>query len=438
MNQISVSAKSLFLYGAIALPVAFAGFPLYVLAPDFYATHYGLSLTLLGTLLLAIRLFDAVQDPFIGWLADRWRHKNFNFILGASLTLCMAIFGLFNIIFVNPVIWFALCLILATTAYSVLTIILGSYATLWTSDKNDQTRIASTREAFALIGLVVAVSTPAALTHIVAQEQVFIWYSAILLVLMTIGVICFVRLPIETSSQESSENFNLVCGLRAVAYDTKCFLLIYSLSMLASSIPAVLVIFYIRDLLQAEQIIGLFLLLYFLSGVIGIPLWKNLSFMLGKYRVWALSNILAVLGFIGAFFLGAGDVWTYGLVCVVSGLALGADLILPPSIIADKIHAAKKRSFSGVHFALLAFLSKASLAVASAVALPTLDVMGFKPQAANTSEALYVLSATYALLPSVLKLAATALLYILFIRPPKGDTHADSQNRSDHERSYHA
>ena len=63
MSSVAVTPKSLWLYGLMALPMAFAGFPLYVLAPDFYATQHGVSLTLLGALLLSIRLVDAVRTP---------------------------------------------------------------------------------------------------------------------------------------------------------------------------------------------------------------------------------------------------------------------------------------------------------------------------------------------------------------------------------------
>ena len=33
--------KSLFSYGGLALPVAFAGLPLYIHAPDYFTTEYG-------------------------------------------------------------------------------------------------------------------------------------------------------------------------------------------------------------------------------------------------------------------------------------------------------------------------------------------------------------------------------------------------------------
>jgi len=173
MTNPAITTRELLLYGVIALPVAFAGFPLYVLAPDFYATHYGMSLSLLGSLLLFIRLFDAVQDPLIGWLADQWRDRYFPVVFGAGVVLCGAVFALFNLMHFTPAIWFSFSMILAVGGYSVLTIILGTYATLWTEDKDDQTRIAATREGFSLVGLVIAVSLPTLLLSAISSNWCF-------------------------------------------------------------------------------------------------------------------------------------------------------------------------------------------------------------------------------------------------------------------------
>ena len=96
MNAQTITGKSLLQYGFIAVPIAFAGFPLYVLAPDFFATQHGLSLTLLGTLLLIIRVFDAVQDPLIGWFTDRLQGQFSGLLTIAGAVLCLSIFGLFN------------------------------------------------------------------------------------------------------------------------------------------------------------------------------------------------------------------------------------------------------------------------------------------------------------------------------------------------------
>jgi len=96
-------------------------------------------------------------------------------------------------------------------------------------------------------------------------------------------------------------------------------------------------LFFIRDRLGATQEAGLFLLLYFLAGAVGMPLWSFLARRIGLTKSWALSMALAIISFVWAYFLGTGDVWHYGVICVVSGIAFGAELSLPPAMLAGMI-----------------------------------------------------------------------------------------------------
>ncbi len=436
MSDMPITRGLLVRYGMIAVPLAFAGFPLYVLAPDFYATQHGLSLGLLGMMLLGIRLWDAVQDPFIGWLTDKSAGRFLPMVTLAMACLCAAITLLFNIdlfpsALFSPALWFGVCMFFAVTAYSIVTIVLGAQATLWTDSRNDQTRIAAAREGFALAGLIIAVSAPSVLQEIVPQGQVYIWYSLILCALACMGLLLFSMLLKKIPPRGVAlKTASLFTALRALPPPTLRLFAVYALSMLASSVPAVLVIFFVRDLLGAGDMVGLFLLLYFLSGMAGMPVWKKISVRFGKHKAWAASNVLAVGGFVGAFFLGQGDITAYALVCLISGLALGADLTLPPSILASQIHSNGNLHLSGTYYAFLAFIAKASLALASALALPYLDYAGFVPQAENTAGALMALSSAYALVPCLLKLLAAVLLYYFFIAPFSGGRHETAQDNS--------
>jgi len=63
-------------WSGFAAVLAAAGLPIYIHAPKFYVDEYGVSLAALGTVLFALRLLDVVQDPALGWLAERlaaWR-----------------------------------------------------------------------------------------------------------------------------------------------------------------------------------------------------------------------------------------------------------------------------------------------------------------------------------------------------------------------------
>ena len=62
-------------YGLLGLPLAFVALPVYVHLPHFYAQQFGLSLSLLGLILLATRCLDGFVDPWLGRAADTlYRH----------------------------------------------------------------------------------------------------------------------------------------------------------------------------------------------------------------------------------------------------------------------------------------------------------------------------------------------------------------------------
>ena len=111
---------------------------------------------------------------------------------------------------------------------------------------------------------------------------------------------------------------------------------------------------------------------------------------------------LALLVFAWAGLLGPGDTWAYGLICVLSGFALGADLALPPSLLADLLARPSAqqapRAASGAAFGWWNFVTKANLALAAGLALPLLGWLGYAP-GQQDPQAAQALSLAYGLLP---------------------------------------
>ncbi|MGE0754879.1 MAG: MFS transporter, partial [Alphaproteobacteria bacterium] len=366
---------------------------------------------------------------------------SFGFMVIASAILCTGIYGLFNALPVQPALWFCLCIAVTVTAYSILSINLNTLGGLWTKDPIAQTQITTLREGCGLVGLVIAVSLPSLLKEHFGEQQAYLYFSLILAAIMILVWLAFgpwLSRHVSTSIPAKKLACSWFAGMKSTSRQTRYFLGVYALSMMASSIPAVLVIFFVRDLLNAEHLTGLFLLLYFLSGALAMPFWRNASARFGKYRAWLFAMLLAVASFIGAFFLGAGDVWQYGLICVFSGLALSADLALPPSILADHVHHHQTEDHAASQYALLALSAKLSLALASAIALPMLGEAGFVPGKQNTDSALLFLSVAYALIPCALKLTAAALLVRAFIYRNQGDAHENNHINRNSGSTHHA
>lgn len=426
----SLSRSALLAYGSLAIPLAFAGMPLYLHAPDFYATEYGVSLSTIGMVLLLVRVFDAVQDPFIGIASDHLRRHRLTLMLLSMLALAVSFLMLFTPSSEHTVVWFAASMVLATTAYSVLSINLSALGGMWGNAPTTRTRIAGWREALGLVGLLLASILPTVLMQSRGKEESFMLVAGILCFLLLLCGAAFAwwyraHRQIEVITTAANDN---PAPRWHVLRPQRAFFAVYGVSALASAIPVVLVMFFIRDRLEAESYTGMFLLLYFLSGALSMALWQPIARRIGAYRAWLAGMLLAIVSFIWAFSLEAGDVVAYAIICLTSGLALGAELALPPAILATRIEENRAEQHTSLHFAMLVFMAKAALALASGLVLPALDASGYTPTGDNSMAALAALSTAYALVPCLIKAVAALMLWRLLLPTPPltftGDLHA--------------
>ena len=63
-------------YGLPIVVTYFLFYPVQVLLSGIYAKYFGLALSTIATIVFFARLFDAVSDPLIGYLSDRYRAKS--------------------------------------------------------------------------------------------------------------------------------------------------------------------------------------------------------------------------------------------------------------------------------------------------------------------------------------------------------------------------
>lgn len=409
-------AQGLF-YGGLGLPLAFVALPLYVVLPNHYATAFGIPLATLGALLLFARLFDAVADPVIGRLADGWFTRPPAVVMTvavvAALVLAVGFRGLFFPWVEGTtalLVWCAALLCITYLSYSVLAVVHQAWGARLGGDEGQRARIVSWREGLALVGVLVASVLPS-----VAGLSTT---SVVFAVLLALGVVLLARAPQPALGRVPAAPPSLAEPLRVGAF--RRLIAIYLVNGVASAVPATLVLFFISDRLQAKAFEPLFLASYFAAGALSMPLWVRLVGRLGLARTWLVGMLLAIVAFVWAALLGEGDVVAYTLVCIASGVALGADLTLPGALLAGVVQrAGHGERLEGAYFGWWNFCTKLNLALAAGVSLPLLQAFGYEP-GSRSPEALQALTLAYCLLPCALKLLATGLLWTLWIR--KEDT----------------
>jgi Na+/melibiose symporter-like transporter len=398
-------------YGAFGMPLAMAALPLYVHLPRFYGEHLGVGLAALGVLLLALRVVDGLLDPLLGAWSDRGPSRRALIALSAPV-LAIGMIALFSppVEGEGPLLaWLGVSLALVYLAFSLATINHGAWGAELSHDPVERTRITAWREGLALVGVVVASIAPGLLGGARGDDAGLPRFAIAFAAFTTLCACLLWLAPVPPRAP--APKGAIFAGMAKPLADPlfRPLLAVFLANGIASAIPATLVLFFVADVLQAESRQGLFLALYFVAGAAGMPLWIRLSSSIGKVRAWAIAMLAAIAAFVWAALLGPGDVTAFAIICVLSGLALGADLALPPSILADVIGRRGAMQSTGAYFGLWTLATKLNLALAAGIALPLLAALGYTPGAADT-DARDALAFVYAAVPCALKLIAVGTL----------------------------
>ena len=387
-------------FGLFAAMLAAAGLPLYIHAPKFYVDEYGVSLAALGTVLFALRLLDVVQDPLLGRLAARLQETRAVSVAVAVLTMAAAMVGLFAVepLFA-PLIWFALMLTLVFSSFSYLTICFYAEGVSSAGQLTGQghLQLARWRETGALLGICTASVAPV----LIGGYGGFALAFAVLA-----GVAIWAMHREWRGARVDSGGTGFLTVLRDPV--ARKLLLVALFNAAPVAVSSTLFLFFVESRLQAPGWEGPFLLLFFLSAALAAPFWGKFAEKAGERRVLLIGMVLSILSFGSAVWLGAGDTWAFGLICLASGAALGDDMTLLPALFARRM--ADISPGASEAFGLWSFVSKFTLAFAAVTLLPLLEAGGFEAGGTNGAEALWLLSLLYGALPCVLKLLAIGLL----------------------------
>lgn len=405
------SRLSYLAYGLLGLPLAMSALPVYIQAPLYYTSYLGATLAGTGWVLFLARIVDTVQDPWLGQCIDKLHGARLNlWMMLAGVLLALAFCG----IWMPPesvrasggylLAWLGAMLIVAYTAHSMLNIAYLAWGARLSEDAGGLLGASALRELMGLLGAVLASVIPGFIMVSGARSQSgFALYSGAFAIALAASLAALLWLAPRWNKVAAHAG-----GWRSAVATMKSnpgfrrLLLPYFLNAVSVAIPATLALFFINDRLQSQDYAGGFLATYFVSTAIGLPLWVVAAKRLGVLPAWRIGMLLAILAFGGTVFLGAGDVLLYGAVCVAAGLALGADLALPPVLLANVIG---RHESTAAYYGVWTLLAKLALAL-SGLALPLLALFDYRPGMSGSA----ALGWMYAAVPCVFKLIALLLL----------------------------
>lgn len=415
---------ALLAYALPGLPLALLGAAMLVFVPKLYAEDIGLGIAVSGLVLTAARVWDIVVGPLLAVFLDRaqtrfgrrrpWPIVGYAVIMVASYMLFLPPAG------AGAGYLFAWAALLHVGVWLTDLPYLAWGAEL-SPHYHVRTKIAAGREILTILGTLLVAGLPVLLlglpeeytaTPVEAAMLVLFWLVAGLLPVS----LAFLYGAVPEPAMMATRRLAPMRGIAMIAGNGvfRMFLGVVVANGLANAVLATLFLVFVEHVLGHRALAGQLLVAYFAAAAVAVPVWVWLSRRLGKHRVWTAGMVLAALSLVWLPFLGPGDFAMFLVICLVAGAALGADLAMPPAILADLLDLDTLRSGEArgaQYFAVWRAAGKFGAALALGIVFPLLSAFGFDPRAGASDVGLFALAALFGLVPAGLKLVAAGIIW---------------------------
>lgn len=453
-------------YSTMQLPLNMAALPVVLNVSHFYGEVLKLPLGIMGLIFIATRVIDAIQDPVIGLVSDKFTHRGPRGRLTFVALMLPLMIGGFYMLFDPPDVLFAEPTLLALWLFAALFVVHLGYAGVsisyhahgaeLTTEYNERTRVTVGREIFGLLGMTLAVVLPTVFTRLYGEHTGYIYMGLAFLpiaILFALPTLTYspgsVYPPVVRENPETHVRYfrGWLVGLtpvltrptawfeRSLTLKTlvpffapmknrlfRRLLLVFIINGSALGVAVSVMLFYVEHVLKAGKgEAGIILLVYFGAAAASVPLWLMLSRRLSKTAAWFIAMVVTVVAMSFGVLLGAGDFFWFLPIAILTGLGIGADYGLPPSVLADVINSEEGQDTqgdTGAYFGLWALSTKLATAIGAAGSLPVAALLGFNPARGEYSTSALVF--VYIAVPVIIKIIAAVLIWYIRIEAERG------------------
>ena len=407
-----ITRSTAWIYGSMSLPLAIISYPLAVWIPRLYSTEIGIELGLIGLVIFCAAIFDAISDPAMGFMSDRfqtrWGRRKPWIAIGVPI-YAMAVWMLLNPSEGATVLYLALFFILLRLATTLLGLPYAAWGMELSGEYHTRTMIQSAREKYVLAGLIVA-SAIVLISEEVFDDRTasfvlsnFSWVIVTLLPITAILVLFKVpEVPVAQTPRVS-----LVQSLQHMGKN-KLFFRLLAIELLIAggeNFRNTLSLFFVQDYIGADRV-GRLYVLYFGIGLLAIPIWDWIAKRFGKHQSLAAAMVLVSLISLACFALDYGQITEFYVLFALKGFCFGAFAYLPRAMLADVVDFDTVRSGDSrpaSYFAILGFMTKCAASFGG-LSLPLLGLVGYSvaKDAVNGPSELMWLGILYAIVPTLL------------------------------------
>lgn len=426
----------LFIFSLPGILQAFMQAPAQSLLQGIYAKESGLTLTMLGTGLLAVRIIDFFTDMLIGFYSDRSKQIGG----GRKLWICtgmvislVAIWFLFRPPAQITISYYATWYLIANIGWSLIEIPYKAWILEYSPEPTNRARIVMWVAIFTVLGAVLFYTIGPigkALGFLdTAEPNMQMLRLAALIIVLVIPLPILITLwriphsrpglteaPAEARAQDFRAGWASVTGNSPLLKFIGCI----AVFSFMSGLPTSVLLLYLTNYLGLSSEVNAVLALSVPISMLGIPVWGVLTQRFPRQRVWAAGMLIAGLSFasLGLVPPHSGVIAVAIINCCV-GFGLAATMVSAPVIMGDIIDYGRDQfgaEHAGLYMSFQGQISKGFGALATGAGLLLLGQFGFDATQSGadlTPQAVSGLKWVVAWLPGAGIMATGVLLWIV-------------------------
>lgn len=420
MSQFLLSARTVLAYAAPALGCGY----MYLIV-SLYVMIYSTDVLLIapaiiGAILSASRIINAITDPLIGHISDRTRSRFGRRRLWMLVSIVPT--GLlFYMMYAQPgslsgtslVVWMAVAIIGFYAAINLCFIPHLSLGAEISSDGHQRNRLFGFRHAGYTFGQVLGLLTlqlfvsagqegPDVVQGLVRDVALFAGIGFALLVLFAVFTL---DERAENAGSVQSSFFASIAHVWGNAH-ARLLLSVSFIENIGFAAISGLALYVAEYVVERPELSGLVILAYLGPSAAFAPIWSRVARRVGKVRLWRYSMIATGVAFGGMFpvLYYSSSLQLPGLFVLLflAGLAGGCGGTIGPSVQSDvidfdELHTGERKE--GMYFAVWDFVFKSAIGVMALLTGFILQATGFTPNQAQPESARLAMILLFSLFP---------------------------------------
>jgi Na+/melibiose symporter-like transporter len=404
-SEHKISWWQLAAFAAPAAPLNAMTLPSVIFLPPHFATYVGVPLSVVSALFIGVRVLDIIIDPGIGNFQDRTHvplgRRKFWMLLGCPFIMA-AIWMSYIFLYPGaPIPVVAAAVVFVFFTYALIVIAHTAWAGELVPTYHGRTHVLGAVQFASLFGnslMLIVAGYVAQTSHSNAQAVFAMGWTIILLMPVTIGA-CLLLVREQPRPPQPHLTLRQTLGTLAKNKLAQRVLLPDLILGFSQGISGGLFLFYFQFVLGFTHASQSLLAVYFISGLLGVPIWWFVARKLGKHHALQANFLYSALTTLGLLFLPPQSMIFAIPFMVLAGISQGGSALLTRSLMADVVDDDEVRTGarrSGIYFGILLTTSKVGVALGP-LTYVALQLAGFQPHEGtqNTAFALNTLSTLF-------------------------------------------